>query len=145
MSTHECCTRGSIHIGEPTGTIINIAGLNTYKASSQNANGRAVLYIADAFGMDFPNNKLLADTYAEQAQVDVYVPDFFHGDAVPVSAVMSKEPFDFMSWSAKHTKDIRYPEMVAVATELREKHGVTKLAAIGFCWGAWFVITFYLD
>jgi len=129
--------RGSIHTGTPTGTITKIAGVETYKASADSFTGRAVLYIHDAYGLPLVNNQLLADTYAKQANVDVYLPDFFNGDAVPVSAMQNIASFDFMAWRGRHPKNERYATIVNVATELREKHGVTKLAAIGFCWGGW--------
>jgi dienelactone hydrolase len=113
-----------------------IAGLDTYMAHPDQFTGRAVLFISDAFGLPFVNSRLLADTYAKQAGVLVVLPDFFEGDPVPESALKTGQ-FDFMSWIAKHGKDHCYPLIENVARELREKHGVTKLAAIGFCWGGW--------
>lgn len=131
-----CCVSGHIHTGEPKGTLTKIAGLDTYMAQPDQFTGRAVLFIHDAFGLLFANNKLLADTYAKQAGVLVVLPDFFEGDPVPESALKTGQ-FDFMSWVSKHGKDHCYPMIENVAKELREKHGVTKLAAIGFCWGGW--------
>jgi dienelactone hydrolase len=133
-----CCTQGAIHIGTPTGIETEVHGVKTYKASAPNFNGRAVLFIHDALGWGFNNNRLLADTYAKQANVDVYLPDFYFGDPVP-EWVLTKgfAEFDIKGWLAKHPKSERFPLIKGVATELREKHGVTKLAAIGFCWGGW--------
>lgn len=35
----------------------------------------------------------------------------------------------------RHSKDTRYPEILACANELKSRY--TKTAAIGYCWGAW--------
>jgi len=136
----ECCIRGSIHTGSPTGTMTNIAGLETYFSKTDNFTGRAVLFLTDAFGLPFINNKLLADTYAKQANVNVYMPDLFEGDPVPESAIhgVPLTAFNWAVWREKHgNKDISYPKFQKYAKELRDNHGVTKLAAIGFCFGGW--------
>ena len=132
---HKCCKSGHVHKGNPTGTFTTLAGIETYVAKNPNSNGKAVLYVTDALGYKFVNNQLLADTYAEQAEVDVYMPDFLEGDAVPTS-VLSGQAFDFMPWLGKHNREKCYPLVEAAAKELRETHGVTKLASVGFCWGA---------
>jgi dienelactone hydrolase len=130
----ECCTRGHIHEGTPTGTIIQIAGKDAYFAKAKNFTGRAVLLLTDALGIKFINSKLLADTYAEQANVNVYVPDQFNNDEVPLE-VLTGLQFDIMAWVGTQDRPGTIEQNKRVAKELREKHGVTKLAAIGFCWG----------
>lgn len=42
-----------------------------------------------------------------------------------------------MAFLGRNSKDKRYPEIEAVAKEIKSKH--SKLGAIGFCWGAWAV------
>jgi dienelactone hydrolase len=132
---HDCCRTGHIHTGTPVGSITQIAGRDTYVTRNAQSNGRAVLFIHDAFGITFVNNQLLADTFAEQAQVDVYIPDFFDGDAIPVSVMTSTQPFDWAPWRAKHGRDV-YPMIEEYTKTLREEQGIKKLVAIGYCWGA---------
>jgi len=134
---HHCCKSGHIHTGTPAGSITQIAGIDTYVTKHKNSNGRAVLYVHDALGLPFINNQLLADTYAEQAEVDVYLPDFLEGDSVPVSVLSSPGSFDFGPWLARHSRDHCSDMILGFAKELRDSYGVKKLAAVGFCWGGW--------
>ena len=151
---HKCCKSGHIHTGTPTGTMTRICGLETYvatahpkKSSSSSSSATtigeqrtAVLFLHDAFGLPFINNQLLADTYAEQAQVDVYLPDFLEGDSVPVSILSDPDrraAYDFGAWAARHSRPHCSHMIESFCRELRENHGVQKLAAVGFCWGGW--------
>jgi len=136
-SEHEHCLCGEIHTGKPKGHFEQIAGFRTYVASPAHAKkDKVVLYITDVFGLDFINNQLLADTYAEETGVPVYIPDFVENDPVPLNAF--EVGFDFGKWLGVHNKDRVYPFCKNFVTELREKHGVTRIAATGYCWGALF-------
>ncbi len=75
------CFRGSIHTGQPKGEVTTIHGLDTYVSRPPNgAQARGVIVvIPDAFGWEFGNNRLLADTYAEKGNFLVYLPDFMNG------------------------------------------------------------------
>ncbi len=66
-----CCLGGFRWAGEPTGTTTTLASLPTYVAGSNPA--AAVLLIHDLLGWTFPNIRLLADAYAAEADVTVYV------------------------------------------------------------------------
>jgi hypothetical protein len=76
------CFRGTEHLGNPTGTLETIHGLETYVASPGDGvtPKGIVVYIPDAFGMHFVNNKILADHYAKRGGVLVYLPDFMNGN-----------------------------------------------------------------
>ena len=75
------CFKGTIHIGNPSGTVETIHGLPVYV--TEPAEGITpkgiVVYIPDAFGWDFVNNRILADHYAKRGEFLVYVPDFMGG------------------------------------------------------------------
>lgn len=75
------CFSGSVHEGTPKGTITTIHGLETYVAEP--ADGVTpkglVVFIPDAFGIGFKNNKLLCDKYAANGFL-VYLPDFMKGN-----------------------------------------------------------------
>ena len=78
-----CCITGALHEGTPKGTEGTIAGLPTYIAkppASSATKAGIIVIITDAFGWDFINNRLLADTYAEKSGRTVYVPDFMSGN-----------------------------------------------------------------
>jgi dienelactone hydrolase len=75
------CFKGFVHQGNPRGQLIKLHGLDTYVSTPPS--GRPVdgiiVIIPDAFGIEFVNNKLLADHYAEKGHYKVYLPDFMAG------------------------------------------------------------------
>lgn len=75
------CFRGSIHEGNPRGEVTKIHGLDTYVSRPPDgAQPRGVVVIIpDAFGWEFGNIRLLADSYAEKGKFLVYLPDFMNG------------------------------------------------------------------
>ena len=83
MSGGPCaeCFSGFVHDGTPTGKVTAIHGLRVYAAEPEDGvkpKGLIVM-IHDAFGMDFVNNKILADRYAKRGGFLVYLPDFMDG------------------------------------------------------------------
>ncbi len=46
--------------------------------------------------------------------------------------------FNVMEFIGRNSKDIRYPEIMACAKEIKTQ-GYSKLGAIGFCYGGWAV------
>lgn len=80
MSCPDCFT-GHQHHGTPKGDMIDLHGLQTYviKPPQGRAAKGIIVIIPDAFGIDFVNNKLLADTYAAKGDFTVYLPDFMLG------------------------------------------------------------------
>lgn len=69
----ECCKSGFRWDGSPTGTETVLAGRKSYMTGS-NAKA-AVLIVHDIFGWTLTNTRMLADHYAEEANVTVYIPD----------------------------------------------------------------------
>ena len=80
MSCPDCFT-GHVHEGTPTGKTVTLHGLDTYVAEP--AKGTKVkgviVFIPDAFGWEFVNNRILADSYAKNGRYRVYLPDFMRG------------------------------------------------------------------
>jgi dienelactone hydrolase len=69
----DCCTKGFKWDGEPKGREMTLSDNTAYVTGSNSE--VAVLVIHDLFGWTFPNIRLLADAYAEEADATVYVPD----------------------------------------------------------------------
>jgi dienelactone hydrolase len=137
MSVRECCLRGFQWDGVPTGRTDHLAGLDIY-VSGTNEHA-AILFIADLFGWKFPNIRLLADHYAKEVNATVYVPDFFGGERLP-DQIFAEERWTDPALGAfmqRNSREIREPEVLACARELRAKH--PKLAAVGYCYGGWAV------
>ena len=69
----QCCVTGFKWDGTPSGKE-GMLGENKSYITGSNKDA-AVLLIHDLFGWTFPNLRLLADHYAEEADATVYVPD----------------------------------------------------------------------
>ena len=82
------CFKGNVHEGTPKGSLAKVHGLNTY--ISEPAEGKPVkgivIIIPDAFGVEFINNKLLADHLAEKGDYKVFLPDFMKGTLFLISS-----------------------------------------------------------
>jgi len=74
-----CCLRGDFHHGEATGSIIQIDGIDTYKAipDPKLANGNVLLFFPDAFGLHL-RSQLTMDAYAACGYLALGV-DYFLG------------------------------------------------------------------
>lgn len=74
-----CCLKGDFHTGEPTGTIEQIEGVDTYVARPrpERSNGNVILFFPDAFGLHM-NSFLMMDAFAECGYLTLGV-DFFLG------------------------------------------------------------------
>lgn len=85
------CFRGTIHDhAEPKGKILdNLYGYKTYISlpSSNSTPKSTIIFFTDAFGLHLPNNKILADFYAEQTGCRVLTPDIIPGGGVPESTM----------------------------------------------------------
>jgi dienelactone hydrolase len=130
--SHEHCVSGSIHTGNPIGKEDVIEDRKTYITGTNTQN--ALLYLTDVFGYDLPNHRLLADTFAAELPVTVYVPDFLDESAFPQDEEKRKN-IDFGKFAAFNAKDKRFPQILKVAEHLRGKY--ERVFTIGYCWGAW--------
>ncbi|KAG9830133.1 alpha/beta-hydrolase, partial [Aureobasidium melanogenum] len=134
-----CCKEGFKWNGQPVGKETTL-GKNPAYVTGDNKDA-AVLIVADVFGWTLPNVRLLADHYAKEANVTVYVPDYFNGEVVEPDMLEDPEKrknFDIMAFIGRNSKEIRFPEITANAKELKSNY--KKVAAIGFCYGAWAVL-----
>jgi dienelactone hydrolase len=137
-----CCRRGALRTGTPTGKEITLAGRKSYFAAA--ANGKpvgALVYITDAFGWDVPNARLLADTYAADGNLDVYIPNVLDNDAIPAGAFTNPSlKFDMAAWAGKiiSLRPEHEGAYIEIVKELRSKY--SKVAASGYCWGGYYSI-----
>ena len=74
-----CCLKGGFHTGEPTGSVTQIDGIDTYVAKPQpgTENGNVLLLFPDAFGLH-TNSFLMMDAFAECGYLTLGV-DYFLG------------------------------------------------------------------
>ncbi|KAJ7665611.1 alpha/beta-hydrolase [Mycena rosella] len=130
MSFCKDCIKGVTHDGTPEGKIETIGGIECYVATPtvDYPKDKALLFLTDAFGPHFINNKILADDFARNGFKTV-VPDYLHGDAITEDA-MNSGTFDLPKW--------------LVITALKAD-GVTSFGATGYCFGGRYVFDLTLD
>ncbi len=63
------------------------------------------------------------------------MPDLFDGEPAPASAFDPGSNFDVMTWFGRHPAE-RAIAIVRAVIEGLKSEGVTKFAAIGYCYGA---------
>ncbi|KAL2919161.1 hypothetical protein HK105_201436 [Polyrhizophydium stewartii] len=156
----ECCFRGFLHEGTPTGSVIKVGGLDTYLATPEaGETDKAVVLIHDVFGWSLPNTRLIADRIAKDGGYRVYLPDFFNGDSpsreffekvfakpktmmdrLSTTGTMFLGAPSLMMWFGRHKDSVTVPLLDAVFKDLRENHGVKRIGAIGYCWGGRYVV-----
>ncbi|KAI0305247.1 alpha/beta-hydrolase [Multifurca ochricompacta] len=137
MSFCENCIRGVRHEGTAEGKYEEINGIKTYVATPQGdyPKDKAILYLTDVFGLELPNNPLLADDFARNG-FKVYAPDLFEGDPVPPNALNPGSDFDLGKWLfPAHSPEHTIKRVRKVIEALKEK-GITIYGATGYCYGA---------
>ncbi|KAH8687689.1 dienelactone hydrolase [Tricladium varicosporioides] len=163
------CYEGTLHTGTPTGRVESIHGLPTYIASPPDGlkPRGIIIFIPDIFGWEFPNNRLLADSYAKKGQLLVYLPDFMAGRSVErcvppiIERVRSPQPwlttiFYKPAWVAQilyhaipfiiRNRQANFqPRVYNFITALRTspppyETDDLKISAAGFCWGGYYTV-----
>ncbi|PGH27728.1 hypothetical protein AJ80_00515 [Polytolypa hystricis UAMH7299] len=133
-----CCLEGFQWDGTPIGQETTFADHNVYVTGSNT--DAAVLIVHDILGWKFPNTRLLADSYARDANVTVYIPDFFGGESIAPDIIydlVKRAAYDIPGFISRNSKEIREPQITSVAKALKAQY--KSVGAIGFCWGGWAV------
>ncbi|KAH8711981.1 dienelactone hydrolase [Phaeosphaeriaceae sp. PMI808] len=172
MSCHDCF-RGGVSKGHPTGNEVIIHGVRTYVAKPEaGATPKGIIvFITDAFGWGFVNNRVLSDHYAKGGFL-VYCPDLMNGHALSPSVLHSMEtllekaswfttifvkPFLFIKalyhvipWMlrCKPAKTeagvIKYFKALRTSPPPFQTKDL-KIGAAGFCWGGKHTVTLAKD
>ncbi|KAG6431115.1 hypothetical protein SASPL_109190 [Salvia splendens] len=132
MSGAQCCENPPApSSGSGSGKVEEIGGLSSYVSGPADSNA-AVILISDVFGYEAPNLRKLADKVGATGFYAV-VPDFLHGDPY----VPEQKPIT--EWLKTHGPDQGFEDAKPVIEALKSK-GITKIGAVGFCWGAKVVV-----
>ncbi|KAH7349036.1 alpha/beta-hydrolase [Pyrenochaeta sp. MPI-SDFR-AT-0127] len=134
-----CCLKNFAWDGTPTGHETTLSTNPTYVTGTNPT--AAVLYVHDALGWKFGNARLLADHIAREANVTVYMPDFFGGEELDKSAILQGrfQDLDIVGFTTRNSREIREPEIFACAKALKDM-GHHKIGAMGYCYGGWGVL-----
>ncbi|CAF1337576.1 unnamed protein product [Adineta steineri] len=155
-----CATEYRPLPGIPGGQLIKIADLDTYYISGkdQTSKGKAIVLLTDIFGLT-KNIRIIADEVSEKSGFDVYVPDLFIGDAIH-SSWMKRFPEQVgekMSigarlshagslvtslgpWLFRHRQSVTLPLVQNFFQTLRSEKSVTKIQAVGYCFGGLYAL-----
>jgi dienelactone hydrolase len=85
------------------------------------------------------DNCRLGDSMAK-AGYFVVMPDLFDGDPIPLDAI--EKGFEFPPWLSKHPPERVDSIVEATIKEMRERYGVKKIGAVGYCFGGRYVVRF---
>jgi len=141
-----CCVSGVKHEGDPVGEIKEIGGVKSYVSyPSDKSTKNAILFLPDAFGLEFVNNKLLADDFARAGYFTV-IPDIFEGEPVPFEMLLSgvKGNFDIMAWVGRHPISKVDPIVENTIKGMKEL-GTERIGAVGYCFGGKYVVRFLAE
>ncbi|KAH9840041.1 alpha/beta-hydrolase [Rhodofomes roseus] len=130
------CVSGVRHEGTPEGKIEKIGGAEAYIAtpSGDYDKTKVVIIATDVFGIPLNNNKLLADTFAQNGYRTV-VPEYLNNDPVPEDAFDAPGKFDVGAWFGRQGPSVWKPVIDSVVAALKAE-GVTRIGVTGYCYGA---------
>jgi dienelactone hydrolase len=137
----KCCYQGVRHEGTPTGKLSQLGDFEIYTVGEPSEHG--IIVITDVLGHKFNNAQLIADQYAANGYY-VVMPDLFDGNPIGLNR---PEGFDIMKWlgGEYHPKKRAHdpphvdPIIDSCIIHMRDQ-GVKKLGAVGYCFGAKYVV-----
>jgi len=141
-----CCYAGVKHDGTASGEMKSVGDVETYFAYPEDkSTKKGLLLITDVIGHRFINVQLIADQFAANGYF-VVMPDVFYGDPIPLNR---PGDFDIQKWlkgeyptspKGGHLPPTVDPIIDACLVEMRTKYGCEKIAAVGYCFGAKYVV-----
>ncbi|KAG2140182.1 dienelactone hydrolase [Suillus clintonianus] len=138
-----CCLSVVKHTGTPVGHIEDLGGISTYISDppSPTATQKVILFLADIWGPLFLNNQLIQDYFASFGYL-VLGPDYYFGDSAP-NHPPGRNLQEWVSEARKPAIDA-FPGWLAA---VKAKYGTdkTKYCAVGYCFGAPFVMDMCSD
>ncbi|KZT55527.1 alpha/beta-hydrolase [Calocera cornea HHB12733] len=156
------CVSGNRLPGTPKGEMIKVGTTDCYYSPAPAdtrapaAAKNAILLFTDIFGLPLQNPKIMADAFAREAGLDVYVPDMFEGK--PPVKEEDLQPYDHFEvgvkpplwknlgfgWqflkSAPNLLTFNWPSRVCKRLQtfivtLKNEKGLEKVGAVGYCYG----------
>jgi dienelactone hydrolase len=151
MTSIGCCS-GTIDKGEPEGRVENFHNLDCYITGPSS---KVALVIAtDVYGYKVPNVRLIADSYAKALGCTVYIPDYLHGQAMSVDAILPDNPdasyvekatgivkamFEFPLFLFRHRPEQGKKVIRDFVRHIRNL-GAETVFLQGYCWGGTIVL-----
>lgn len=133
------------HTGTPQGKEEVHNGVNMYIARPSSCGGpdkakpKVVLYLTDVFGIQLPQNKLLADSFARAGFVTV-APDLF--DGAPAPHDINVPGFNTSQFLAAHGPNVTDPIIAKTIAYIQNELKITSIGATGYCFGGRYAYRF---
>ncbi|KZO96061.1 hypothetical protein CALVIDRAFT_564329 [Calocera viscosa TUFC12733] len=156
------CISGRRLPGTPKGDMIKVGSLDCYYARApeggraSTADKNVILLLTDIFGLPLGNPKIMADSFAIETGLDVYVPDMFAGK-YPIREE-DLRPYDHYEVGVRPPlwKNLGYawqvvkslPNLLTTSSAtqvtqrilevieiLKKEKGLEKFGAVGYCFG----------
>lgn len=133
------------HTGNPQGNTQTLQNVTTYITRPKNVltwwprRNVAIIYLTDVFGIELPENKLLADSFARAGYLTI-APDMFQGEALTTDIDLPN--FDMAAFLAKHTPAVQDPIIAKAIAYAKSQPGIQKIAIAGYCWGGKYAFRF---
>ncbi|KAJ7498070.1 dienelactone hydrolase [Mycena galericulata] len=146
MSFCKDCVQGVTYEGAPEGKVETIGGVACYVATPtvDYPKDKVILFLTDVYGIPLPNSRLLADDFARNG-LKVVMPDYLHGDPIPLSVLKNLEQVDLGVWIETHHASDTRPLLDNVIAALKADFGVTTFGAVGYCFGGRYVFDLAFD
>ncbi|KAJ2161845.1 hypothetical protein GGF46_001153 [Coemansia sp. RSA 552] len=127
-----CCNTPPVEATyTPTGETASTGGMDYYIVGKKGS-AQGVVLCYDIFGFH-PNTYQVADKISS-AGLRVIAPDFFRGAPLTMADLQDAERLD--AFKAGRGKWAQNRESFEAAAGVLRAEGVTRLGAVGFCWGA---------
>lgn len=129
------CDAGHIWDGDAGGRESTLGGLDAYLADPPSTANKAIVVVPDIYGWKLNNVRLWADKIAAEGFF-VVVPDTFHGNPWVPGDQLGTGKWD--AWRQRHAFDSQEKDVLAVVEDLKQRHGISSVGVVGFCWGGLF-------
>lgn len=129
----KCCAVKFDHEGTPTGSLSQVAGLETYVTGDKHGNDKVIVILTDIFGHKLKNTQLVADQLSELSDMKVVIPDILKGEPLNDLSKLGE-------WIQNHSVEITSPIVKNFLSEFKKTYNVSKLFAVGYCFGAKFTV-----
>ncbi|KAH7886374.1 dienelactone hydrolase [Phlebopus sp. FC_14] len=140
-----CCFTCVKHCGTPVGRIEELGGMNTYISDpppeATGEHKKVILFLADIWGPLFINNQLLQDYFASWGFI-VLGPDYLFGDTAE-NHIASEGREEWIQ-SCRDPAIKAFPKWFD-AVKAVYGTDTTKYCAVGYCFGASFVMDLAAD